>query len=173
MNGFIYAIEADNGLVKIGYTDHLKNRLSQLRANNCLPLTPLGYARGTVEQEADLHILLDGEHVRGEWFKFGCLVEHFVSLLAPWPDRASQKAKKLAPPGRTVEIINRFGGRRSLAVTLGSISYDAVKQWGRRDEIPGRWHLELLRLAEHLGIELSSDELAAQVNPTAETRVSA
>lgn len=157
MSGYIYAIAADNGLVKIGYTNQLRGRLSHLRANNCLKLSPLGYARGTREQEADLHRLLSAEHVRGEWFKRGRLTSAFLSMLATWPG-AEPRLKTQPAATRADAIISRFGGKRAIAALL-NVSPDAVKQWKQRGDIPGKWHLTLLKLARERGIDLSSADL--------------
>lgn len=158
---YIYAIEAETGLIKIGHTRELRSRLSELRANNCAALKPLGYARGTREQEADLHRLLASEHVRGEWFRRGPLVNHCLSLFAPWPlPEPRLRFQSASTPAD--EIVARFGGKKALAAIL-NISPDAVKQWRLRGDIPGKWHIQLLREARNRGINLSASDLIREI----------
>lgn len=56
------------------------------------------------------------------------------------------------------EIVGRFGGPKKLAGRLG-IPASTVANWPWLGAIPGKWHLELLRLAEELGVPLTASEL--------------
>lgn len=94
MSGFIYAIGAANGLVKVGFTTNLKARLSHLRANNAEELDPIGHIKAEKEQERRLHYILYPEHVRGEWFRRGPVVSKFLCILDPWMDRPRKPRSK-------------------------------------------------------------------------------
>ena len=65
--------------IKIGFTDH--HPLKRIRAiQNSLPfdLVPLGYGKGTRDDEKMLHLIFREHRVRGEWFKYSdAIVQHF------------------------------------------------------------------------------------------------
>lgn len=56
-------------------------------------------------------------------------------------------------------IVARFGGQNKLAEALG-VGQSAIGNWASRG-IPRCRHLELLRLARKLGVELGEEELLA------------
>lgn len=68
---FVYFIQAgDDGPVKIGITRDPKKRLSYLQVGNHLPLRLIGlWPAADSEEEAFLHSYLEGERIRGEWYK--------------------------------------------------------------------------------------------------------
>lgn len=162
MTGFIYAIEAENGLVKIGFTTSLTTRLSHLRANNCLELTPRGFIRGTEDDEEKIHARLSDECASGEWFRKGPLVTAFLAEIEAWPARDRRLKTVRAGSAVSAAIIRRFGGKKALAEALG-LGVDAVKQWRLRGSIPGKHHLRLLQMAAERGIPLTESELAPDV----------
>lgn len=55
-------------------------------------------------------------------------------------------------------VIQLFGGEAELASEF-EVSPKAVEQWGRRDRIPGKYHLLLLDLAERQGVALTPTDL--------------
>ncbi|WP_395138279.1 GIY-YIG nuclease family protein [Armatimonas sp.] len=68
---FVYLVQADNGLVKIGRTRNIKNRLSELRVGSpCeLELLVMVKALDCVLLEQRLHRRFAKTRVRGEWFR--------------------------------------------------------------------------------------------------------
>lgn len=59
----------DDGPVKIGITNKLRSRMSQLQNGNPEVLRLIGLIpRGTREMEAHLHAMFDCFRIRGEWF---------------------------------------------------------------------------------------------------------
>jgi len=62
----IYFIQADNGLIKIGYTGDIRRRLGQLSHMSPIPLKLLAVREGTMQQEQLLHKIFNNSH--GEWF---------------------------------------------------------------------------------------------------------
>lgn len=107
MNGYLYAIQATDGLVKIGFTTKPRARLSHLRANNVNRLHPLGVIPATKNQEAETHALLKSERVRGEWFKRGKLVRYLIDQLRPWPksDVVRIHRKRAAPAAENSSLL--------------------------------------------------------------------
>jgi hypothetical protein len=136
MSGFVYAIAADDGLVKIGYTSNLRQRLSHLRANNARRLTPIGAIKATLYQEATLHQLLAEDNEKGEWFRRGYLTEHFLSKLPPWPlkhrvpkDQPAPKRKRQPAP---VVDGQEWRGRICAAMEDAGLTYRLLSPQCRR-----------------------------------------
>jgi hypothetical protein len=71
INGFIYFLQAENDIVKIGKTINLKNRFDQIQPQ--LPFkTKIMYVLKTPDYtllEKKFHELFDDKQVNGEWFK--------------------------------------------------------------------------------------------------------
>jgi T5orf172 domain len=65
-----FAQQMATGLVKIGYTNNVRQRLCQLQDGGCGALTPLGTMPGGREEEAELHRRFTHLLRRGkEWFE--------------------------------------------------------------------------------------------------------
>lgn len=62
------------------------------------------------------------------------------------------------------EILRRFGGPQQVAALLG-IPQKTVTNWGYNHNIPGRWHLRLMREADDRGIFLKAHELEEASTP--------
>lgn len=65
---YVYCIRS-GCFVKIGVTDNVGRRLSQLQTGSPEPLYLVGYDIGTFEDERRLHDELEQFRVRGEWFR--------------------------------------------------------------------------------------------------------
>ncbi len=70
----VYFIGAMDGeeikAVKIGHTgSHIHQRVIQLQIGSYLPLRVLAMFPGMVKLERQLHRCLDGDHIRGEWYR--------------------------------------------------------------------------------------------------------
>ncbi len=76
----IYFVEAI-GLIKIGITGDVDNRLSELQVGSPAPLRLLFSTRGTTRQEHALHCYFTEERVRGEWFKASKRLLAFIEEL--------------------------------------------------------------------------------------------
>jgi len=72
-DGYIYAIEANRGQVKIGMAAEPRQRLSGLQTGSPIELTLL--AAGAAEEpkaaEKELHRRYADDRIRGEWFRLG------------------------------------------------------------------------------------------------------
>ena len=64
----VYLIKAENGLCKIGYTNHLARRLATLRTMSPVPLTLTWVWPGTRDNETALHRDNRRRRSHGEWF---------------------------------------------------------------------------------------------------------
>lgn len=80
----VYALRSV-GLVKIGFTQNLTNRLATVRCNSAMIVDVLDYAPGTRGDERRLHQFFRHFRHHGEWFmlrptQIDDLKEHFEML---------------------------------------------------------------------------------------------
>jgi hypothetical protein len=68
-HSFVYFIQADNGMVKIGYAGNPVLRLRTMQSGSPLALRLLVYARGDSVAEERLHAAFDSCRHTGEWFR--------------------------------------------------------------------------------------------------------
>lgn len=98
MTGFVYAIAADNGLIKIGFTTNLRARLSHIRCHNAFDVTPLGQMPGGRQDEKRIHERLALHRVHGEWFSRATEVLDLVGGFLPWPPSRKRGSQKRPSP---------------------------------------------------------------------------
>ena len=70
-SGYIYLIQAANGLTKIGKSADVHKRLNQIKANSPVDVK-LIYSKFVKDADAEekwLHKLYSGQRIRGEWFR--------------------------------------------------------------------------------------------------------
>ena len=67
--------------VKIGFTNDINNRLSQLQVSSPIKLFILGLIEGTVEDEYMYHLKFKNLHCHGEWFKYTDEINKFIETL--------------------------------------------------------------------------------------------
>lgn len=79
--GFIYAIGASNGLVKIGWSEKPDRRLAKIASDCACECTLLGFAPGDKEREQELHSRFSAFHSHREWFRNDGIVAEFVAVL--------------------------------------------------------------------------------------------
>ncbi len=75
----IYFIKSDDGFVKIGTSEKVKERLIRLQIATPHKLTLLHTFEGDQKLENKLHKLFKDHHVRGEWFKYCQEIENFIN----------------------------------------------------------------------------------------------
>lgn len=68
VNRFVYFIQADTGLIKIGVASNVKKRLGQLRGASPVPLTLLLAVPAGAIFEYNMHHKFRQFRVHGEWF---------------------------------------------------------------------------------------------------------
>lgn len=66
---------------KIGYSDDVPRRLSQLRTGCAEPLELLAVIPGPMRLEKQLHELLCGYRAQGEWFRYSGKARAFVRVI--------------------------------------------------------------------------------------------
>jgi hypothetical protein len=81
----IYFIQCGNSLgpIKIGYTENLAGRVSQLQAGNPYPLFVLKAIEGTVSQEQCIQAKFHELCIRGEWFTPSQQLISFIEEAGP------------------------------------------------------------------------------------------
>lgn len=127
MTGFVYAIAADNGLVKIGHSAQPKKRLAKISSDASSPCRLIGYVPATREQEAALHQVLLPSRVNREWYRRDTAVQMFLDLLPKREFAAKERRPKIvvfsgSPPHSlttTAEVTEVLGGFRKLAEITG------------------------------------------------------
>jgi predicted GIY-YIG superfamily endonuclease len=84
-SGYVYLIEAENGLVKIGRTEDVERRLSSINSASpiCVTLLHSEFVKDAVEMERVLHDRFQSKRMRGEWFRLSeSDVDEAIHLLA-------------------------------------------------------------------------------------------
>lgn len=79
--GFVYAIKAANGLVKIGWARNPYDRMDEMLTGSAVELKLWGFVPGTVAQEAELLRLLRPWRSHREWFRGEGPVLKFLEFL--------------------------------------------------------------------------------------------
>jgi hypothetical protein len=74
----VYFLEAENGLVKIGYSGDVERRIRQLVAENATSVKLLGTIRGGRQTERALHRALRCFHSHGEWYYPNDLLSKYI-----------------------------------------------------------------------------------------------
>lgn len=88
----LYFVAAPSvGMVKIGITDSLEQRVRGLSAQSPVPLELLLAVPGTTRQEAALHHRFLDEHSHGEWFRASPRLLAFVEELRRAPRKEAAR----------------------------------------------------------------------------------
>src|SRR4051812_45704665 len=95
----VYFIQAENGLVKIGFTKSgVKKRLAQLRTGGSSPMAIRGTMDGDKATEAEIHRRFRDFRSHGEWFRCGPEIDQFIAdNCRPW---VGPKKPHKRPPER-------------------------------------------------------------------------
>lgn len=74
----IYLISHNDQFLKIGYTNNIKNRLSQLQCSSPIKLKLLHLIDGDTSLESDIHNMFRHIGASGEWFKYDeSIIDYF------------------------------------------------------------------------------------------------
>lgn len=78
--GYVYVIRRADGLIKIGQTGHLKDRIKAIRTNSqqTVDLLHVVFCQDRVTIESYLHRIFAEKHIDGEWFE---LDEHDLAVI--------------------------------------------------------------------------------------------
>ena len=82
--GFVYFIEGGD-LIKVGYSVEPEKRIKSLKTGSPIPLTLLGYIRGTRALEGRLHRALASSWSHGEWFQATVRLRNYIANRAEGP----------------------------------------------------------------------------------------
>lgn len=94
MTGYVYVIENESGLFKVGYTNDPARRLTMLRTSSAEKLRLLGVVPATMEQEKELHRLLSPWRAAREWFRPNIALLSLIQSLIPW---SAPREREFAP----------------------------------------------------------------------------
>lgn len=83
-DGWVYAVEGTDRLVKIGWSKNPAQRIRNLQTAHGSPLRLIGVGRGGKEREAELHERFGYARQHGEWFRLG--VKEIEWLKATLPE---------------------------------------------------------------------------------------
>lgn len=122
----IYFIQCGDA-VKIGKSNNVRNRLSQLESGNHQELKIIFTAEGDLSEERYLHSLFRDHRIKGEWFRFDevikkYIVDHFLTGIT------ESECKNISISGQLV----------SVSVKLSDELLDAVHQMMEKEFLVNR-----------------------------------
>jgi hypothetical protein len=96
--GYVYFVQGENGLIKIGHTGaHPDYRIASLRAQSPVGIKTLRVLRGDMDAERRCHEMFAWARQHGEWFRPMAELLLFIKKhTKPWPK----------PSGVPVELIS-------------------------------------------------------------------
>lgn len=131
MSPVVYFIRHDeDGLIKIGTSKNLAQRLVQLRAEYRAELTVLGVCDGDIYLERELHKQFISHWRFGEWFKPSEELMEFINQHAKQPS-----LDHLALPITLPKKISQ-STTISFPLKLNAESYDALKALAKEEHRP-------------------------------------
>ena len=92
----IYFIQnTDTKHIKIGYSDNIRRRLSELQITSPHELTILTICEGGIEVEKELHDKFNDHYVRGEWFNPSEELISYINGFPPYVNKTYIGLRKL------------------------------------------------------------------------------
>lgn len=92
----VYFIQnTDTKHIKIGYSDNVKKRFSQLQTTSPQELTILTMCEGGIELEKELHNKFNDYYVRGEWFNPSEELISYINKFPPYVNKNYNGLRKL------------------------------------------------------------------------------
>jgi hypothetical protein len=92
----IYFIQnTDTKHIKIGYSDNIRRRLSELQITSPHELTILTICEGGIEVEKELHDKFNNHYVRGEWFSPSEELISYINEFPPYVNKTYIGLRKL------------------------------------------------------------------------------
>lgn len=101
--GFVYFVRCE-AYVKIGYAKNIINRLGGIAVNCPFPLTLVGYLKGSVETERELHNVFAEFRHQFEWFRYETEVAEAIKLSTLRPARYLKIEDRWPGRIRTIDI---------------------------------------------------------------------
>lgn len=146
MSGYVYAIQSECGLVKIGWSSDPARRLHKIQSDTPNKCVLVGAFVGGRDLEAEVHVQLRLWHVRGEWFRNdGAVAQMLASMPRYRPPVEACIARN------PMEHIRKNVLRVSQAqmATIAKTSQANVSRWERGEVSPYLNHLEHIREEAH------------------------
>lgn len=81
--------------IKIGYSDNVRSRLSDLQISSPYELAILTICEGGIEVEKELHDKFNGHYVRGEWFNPSEELISYINEFPPYVNKTYIGLRKL------------------------------------------------------------------------------
>jgi DNA-binding XRE family transcriptional regulator len=122
----IYLINFENKFLKIGYTNHIRKRLSTLQVSIPIKLEVLALIEGDYEKERELHKLFHHLSENGEWFQYDSIItDYFKSQRClMWQEGITPKENN-AP---LVGLVKTERRRQELSLEEFAQMYGTTKQ---------------------------------------------
>jgi DNA-binding XRE family transcriptional regulator len=158
MSGFVYIVESSNGLFKIGFTNDPPRRLSMLRTSTADRLTLLGTIPATVDDEQELHELLDRWNVAREWFKPCRAIAYLIEHSTPYQ---LQKRRYGTEHPLAVARLEAHLTQQDLADLIGKTRYSVLRIENWKTSPSARDIAKLIGVFKERDIELSADDFLA------------
>lgn len=119
----IYVLRSDN-LVKIGFSDRLRNRVQSIISTVPVPVEFVGHMPGDREVEAHLHSVFAISHFSGEWFvETEAMRALFDTILIP-----------RLPQPETAKQIKRTVEKTSTQLVSQRVKEEAANRWPNKSK---------------------------------------
>ena len=115
---YVYFIEAENGLVKIGQTKSIRERFKKLQTGAAGQLTLLGITFGDQAFERELHVRFAADRATGEWFKASLELREFLENIGGTMSNPTPKVRHFQRGyGDPNGVANSFKNQRIIRLT--------------------------------------------------------
>lgn len=141
--GFIYAVQAETGEIKIGFTSTPTTRLSSLSTACPTKLTKLLLVRGDKSDEAAIHNALGKFRIRGEWFSASPEVVETIAEM-----RATQGVAYPRDDGRRKKASHNAEVRARLAHEAQALVFAAAEPLKAGETVK----MQMARASKNLGL---------------------
>lgn len=136
----IYFVEADNGLIKIGFAQHLYSRLATLASENACGIKLLGaIPRSSAQAARELRQQFAAYLDHGEWFKGHAALRAYIAQrsVLPLPARGTATPPLEGPPfvNARVPLLEPLLTVEQLAAYLG-VSVITIRRHARNRLLP-------------------------------------
>lgn len=128
-DGFVYVVESGSGLLKIGFTNDPRRRLTMLRTSSPERLTLLGVVPGTMAHEKAIHELLHPWQVAREWFRPCRAMQPLIDGLVPLSEGRTWDIPADAHPLRAWRLSRQLTGLQVCAMI--GVSKGEWSRWER------------------------------------------
>lgn len=150
-----FILNIDKGLIKIGYSFQVAERLKQLSKQSEESLTLLGVIPGDHNVEQELHTFFDENRVDGEWFRSNNKLLHFIDKNVTTLDELNEEATEGSGLQSRVKILAQEQGYKTpeaLSKPLGLTRSTIYNVW--TGDISNRKISTLFLIADLLNVPM-------------------